>query len=145
LLFYALLRNVAYQFTATPQAPTKMTATLPASTADKIYKGTIDALTLFISEHINEATYAKDKQGHWITGQSAFCRTYGIDRSNLVKCLGGHREMSVGLYQRIAVALGKLDAAQATDEAVLLNLPLRVWLMMNHDALKNSIMVVNFQ
>jgi hypothetical protein len=129
----------------TPLNALVMTATLPASTADKIYNGTIAALALFISEHVNEATYAKDKQGFWITGQSAFCRTYGIDRSNLVKCLGGHREMSVGLYQRIAVALGKLDAAQATDEAVLLNLPLRVWLMMNHDAIKNSLMVINFQ
>jgi hypothetical protein len=117
-----------------------MTATMPRTTADKIYTNTIEELRGFIDSHKNEA--------HGMTGDtsqiSAFCRAYSIDRSNLTKCINGQREMSVGLYQRVAVALGILSADQACNEQMLLNVPLRMYLMMNHDAIKNSIMMLNF-
>jgi len=113
-----------------------MTATMPLATADKIYTNTIQELRGFIEGHVYDA----DKE----PSVAGFCKAYGIDRSNLVKCLQGQREMSVGLYQRIAVALGLMGKEHACEDVFLFNVPLRMYLRINHDSVKNSIMMVNF-
>jgi hypothetical protein len=122
-----------------------MTATMTASTAEKIYNGCIGALSVYINNHINEELYTKDASGAYITGISAFARAYNIDRSNLSKCLNFNRQMSLGLYQRIAVAAGKLAIENVTEEPMLMNVPLKTWLMINHDAVKNSVVEICFE
>lgn len=107
-----------------------MTATMTASTAEKIYNGCIGALLGYINDN---------------GGISAFARANDIDRSNLSKCLNFNRQMSLGLYQRIAVAVGKLALENVTDEPMLMNVPLKTWLMINHDAVKNSVIEICFE
>ena len=115
-----------------------------AATAAKIYSALIDSLKLEIPAHINRELYQPGQNGEeFQTGTAAFCRAYGINRTSLVRALSGNneRELSVGLYQRIAVALGYL--APQENDTELERLSLRVALRMDGNAIKDSIITIN--
>lgn len=126
---------------------------LTRSQAERIYKDLIINLRGEIEAHVNPAKYqllrgieAKPEGNSTLdyqAGVAAFCRAYGISRPNLVSCLTEQRTLSVGLFQRIAIALGQLAADKQNDDAVLQNLSLVTFLMIDGNAIKDAILLLS--
>lgn len=115
---------------------------LNLATAERIYKDLIINLRGEIEAHVNPELYQPGQNGEqYQTGTAAFCRAYGISRTNLVSCLTGKRTLSVGLYQRIAVALGTLAPSSYSPEATLQNLSLVTFLLIDSNGIKDSILI----
>ena len=119
---------------------------LTPAQAELIYTQQISHLAREIDNHENPS-YAKFPENHayagdYITGIAPFARAYGIDRSNLNKILMGHRELSVGLFQRIAVALGDMQPHQICTAAILQNLSLKTFLMIDGHAINSAMQLV---
>lgn len=81
---------------------------------------------------------------------SAFCKTYGIDRSNLVKIFSENQDrksqpdLSVGLFNRISVALGIMPASSAWPaDSQVYSLSLKTYLLIDHNSIKDSMLIVS--
>ena len=77
----------------------------------------------------------------------AFCDACGFDRPNLVKVFSDNsdRELSVGLYIRIASALGVIKKQSIDDsEAQLINLSLRNFIKVDAMSIWRTILTVSY-
>jgi hypothetical protein len=103
---------------------------------DIIYRDTIQDLKSLIEVHVCPNGKSSIK---------AFAEFYGIDRSNLNKCLNGTngQELSVGVFQRCCLALGLMHQNQVYDCKALMNLSLKSYLMIDNNAIKDSILMIN--
>jgi hypothetical protein len=80
-----------------------------------------------------------------------FCREAGIDKFNLSKCwpktgdglAAPAKEMSVGLYSRICLALGILDNCEVSDEQLVMDSSLRDYLLVNNFGIVRSMTALN--
>jgi hypothetical protein len=106
-------------------------------TADLMYAETLRDLRSAIETH-----ELPDQTGPSI---QAFCKYYGIARSNLFHCFAGKGDLGVGLYMKIASILGLIK----DDYVVLKNLPvhnisLRWFLLLDSSAVKDSMVKLRF-
>lgn len=126
---------------------------LTTQQAEQIVTALLEPLSGAVRAHINPETYQRWPEGHaqageYITGMSAFCRAYGIDRTNLTKCLPTldrstpTRRISVGLFQRIAVALGHMRPENLYMDAELQNLSLVSMLKIDGFAVRDAVMII---
>lgn len=73
---------------------------------------------------------------------AAFCKAHGISRPNLVACFSetNPSEISVGLYQRVCVALGLMKEANSS----LTNLTLKQYLSIDNKAIYDSMISISY-
>jgi hypothetical protein len=79
---------------------------------------------------------------------AAFCRKYDIDRPNLSRIFSENNssEMSVGMYQRICVALGIIpESAVCNYHVQITNLSLKHYLLIDNNAIRDSINIIAFK
>lgn len=107
--------------------------------ATKIYNQVIADLHSQISSHPSPTPEGGTKQSI-----AAFALAYGLSRQNLQKVFTlGTNSVSVGVYIRILIGLGHLpaDYLQGLDAAEF-DLPLRLYLCLNHNLLTSSLLAV---
>lgn len=89
--------------------------------------------------------------GEEFESEAEFCREAGIDRFNLSKCWpkkgeglsAPAKEMSVGLFSRIMLALGKMDNCEVSDEQLVADGSLRDFLVVNAYVVNRCITALN--
>jgi len=114
--------------------------------ANRIYNQAVADLHTLIKNHHSPTGRELGSTGKPETKQSiaAFAEAYGLSRQNLQKIFSlGQTSCSVGVYIRIVVGLGLLpvDYLQGLDAAEY-DLPLRLYLCLQHDALTASLFSV---
>jgi hypothetical protein len=77
--------------------------------------------------------------------EAKFCDAVGLDKHYVSKCWPKHgepfrREMGVGMYSRMCLALGLLDNCEVSDEQLLMRSSLREYLVVNNNALIRTTM-----
>lgn len=79
---------------------------------------------------------------------AAFCRKHSIDRPNLSRVFSENNtsEMSVGMYQKICVALNIIPASAVCNYHVqITNLSLKHYLLIDNNAIRDSINIIAFK
>lgn len=102
--------------------------------ATAIYQTTIAALRRAIEQHPVGATRRPSVK--------AFCDQEGFNRSNLTEIFGERQEMSVGLFMRLAAALGKSPGREVPTG--LDTLSLRTYLGVDSFSVQQAMYAVNF-
>lgn len=76
-----------------------------------------------------------------------FCTVSDISRFNLSRCWPEEgkkpKDMSVGLYLRICIALGIMDKGVVTGEQLDFSMSLRDYLVIDNNAVMKSVILIN--